>query len=474
MSASTLHARTALILCAAAIGFSALGCAEETTPAPARGSDKGASAADEDDEQEPTDKAPVSTKPRADAGGSKAPVAEGSDEPGDQAGAAEPGDKTPGSASLWCNALAVFQDSCQSCHGAPLKAGAPMALLTYADATAAAPVSKGQTVAAAVKARVHDVKKPMPPGAPLDAKALAAIDAWVADGAKPGDDATCAGQIAEKPPVEEAAWPPPGCDESFKITAGKGSKVTVQNGTETHPQVILDAPWGDKDVQAVGFRPITDNSAVLHHWILNSNVGAGAFINGWAPGKDESKRKPYPDDVGVFLPKGKSALRLDMHYNNLTGTKPELDDSGVEVCVTHTPRKFAATTFSGFAAIPRIPAGQEIDIVGTCNVAVKQPTYLISESPHAHQLATHMKLVVKRGSEEIVLHDAPFAFDGQVATQLPEPFELKNGDVVTTTCHYKNDTNKVVGFGEDTGNEMCFNFVVYYPMGSLSCSRAAR
>ncbi|MEY4509033.1 MAG: hypothetical protein RLZZ450_1155 [Pseudomonadota bacterium] len=73
-----------------------------------------------------------------------------------------------------------------------------------------------------------------------------------------------------------------------------------------------------------------------------------------------------------------------------------------------------------------------------------------------------------------MLHDGPFAFDGQVATQLPEPFELKNGDVVTTTCHYKNDTNKVVGFGENTGNEMCFNFVVYYPMGSLSCSRAAR
>jgi hypothetical protein len=160
-----------------------------------------------------------------------------------------------------------------------------------------------------------------------------------------------------------------------------------------------------------------------------------------------------------------------MHYNNLQGTAPELDDSGVEVCVTRSPRKYAATTFGGFAAIPRIPAGQEIDIVGTCRVAVKEPTFLISESPHAHKLATHMKLVHQRGSETTVLHDAPFAFDGQVARQLDAPFELKNGDVVTTTCHYKNDTNKAVSFGEDTGNEMCFNFVVYYPMGALSCAR---
>ena len=455
--------RAALSLCGATLSLSVVACGSD--PADPTGNtdsnSKGASNDDAEDEDDTSAETPV--KPtKVDAGKPK-PVA--------TADAGTGGEKAPpatgaGTKSLWCDALAVFADKCQSCHGAPLAAGAPMALLTYADATAQAKVAKG-SVSDVVKARVHDTKKPMPPGKPLDAASLAAIDAWVADGAKPGADPTCAGQIAEKPPATEAAWPPEGCDAMYKVLAGNGKDVSVAPGTETHPQFTSDAPWGNDKVQGIGFRPVTDNKAVLHHWILN---GGGAFISGWAPGQDDTERKPMPKDVGVFLPTGKGSLRMDMHYNNLQGTKAELDQSGVEICVTHQLRKFTSTTFSGFAALPSIPPGKEVDIVGTCNVAVTQPVFLLSESPHAHELATHMKLVVKRGGMETILHDAPFAFDGQTSTPLPAPFELKAGDQVITTCHYKNDTNRQVGFGEDTGNEMCFNFATYYPMGALSCS----
>jgi hypothetical protein len=430
-------------------------------------SSKGASSDDEGDDEDDTS-SPTPVKPtKADAGkGATKPTAVA--DAGAKGGTDDkaPTATTGGNKSLWCGALEVFADKCQSCHGTSLAAGAPMALVTYADTTAAAKVTKGKKVSEVVGTRVHDVKSPMPPGKPLDAAALAAIDAWIADGAKPGDDATCAGQIAEKPPAAEQPWPPEGCDATYKILAGNGKPVSVAAGVESHPQFTLDAPWGDDKVQALGFRPITDNKAVLHHWILN---GGGAFINGWAPGQDDSEEGPMLPDVGVFLPSGKGSLRMDMHYNNLQGAKAELDQSGLEICVTHKLRKFTATTFSGFAALPNIPAGKEVDIVGTCNVSVTQPVFLLSESPHAHKLATHMKLVVKSGATETVLHDGPFAFDGQIATPLKAPFELKAGDQVITTCHFKNDTNRTVGFGENTGNEMCFNFATYYPMGALSC-----
>lgn len=49
---------------------------------------------------------------------------------------------------------------------------------------------------------------------------------------------------------------------------------------------------------------------------------------------------------------------------------------------------------------------------------------------------------------------------------------LQTGDRVTTTCTYQNNTSKTVTFGENTGNEMCFNLVVYYPMGGMSCTGA--
>jgi hypothetical protein len=50
--------------------------------------------------------------------------------------------------------------------------------------------------------------------------------------------------------------------------------------------------------------------------------------------------------------------------------------------------------------------------------------------------------------------------------------QLETGDQVITTCTYDNDTDKAVRFGEDTSDEMCFNFASYYPMGALKCGFA--
>ena len=72
-------------------------------------------------------------------------------------------------------------------------------------------------------------------------------------------------------------------------------------------------PTGHDTVHAIGFRPITDNKKVLHHWILYEQTG-GAFITGWAPGAEDAA--PLPNDVGMYIAKGKQSLRLDMHYYN--------------------------------------------------------------------------------------------------------------------------------------------------------------
>jgi hypothetical protein len=44
---------------------------------------------------------------------------------------------------------------------------------------------------------------------------------------------------------------------------------------------------------------------------------------------------------------------------------------------------------------------------------------------------------------------------------LDKPLVLGAGDNVITTCTYNNDTNNAVTFGENTGDEMCFNFALY-------------
>lgn len=478
----SLSGSAALAACAAALSLSA--CGSDSTP-DVNGSGSNSTNADDGDDSTPAAK--PSTKADAgktattkhDAGaststpGTKDTTSSGGSSSGDGGTASSGGNKSPTTGgSLFCSAMAVIQDKCNSCHGSTPAAGAPMSLATYADLTAAAPVTKGKKVYEVVSTRTHATSKPMPPNGALSASDLAPLDAWIAAGAPEGDDPTCGGTPVTQV-SGDAPWPPPGCDKSYKVLAGNGSPVMVPAGQETHPQYVSDAPWGDEKVQAIMFRPISDNLKVLHHWILNSQGGTAAFISGWAPGQDATLRKELPPDVGVYLPSGKQVLRMDMHYNNLQGTKTEADQSGVEICVTHALRKNAATTFMNFMGLPFIAPGEETDIVGTCNVQVTEPVFLMSESPHAHKLATHMKLEHIRDGKSTILHDAPFAFDAQIAIPLKAPFELKTGDQVITTCHYKNDTNNLVTFGENTGNEMCFNFATYYPMGALSCNGQA-
>jgi mono/diheme cytochrome c family protein len=366
----------------------------------------------------------------------------------------------------WCAARAVIQDACIACHAKEPVAGAPMSLASFADLQAESPLTKGKKVYQVVEDRIHDPARPMPPSRVLSASELAAIDDWVAAGAK--DDVSCDKAGTDDTPA--APWPPPGCDQVYEIRAGdKGQKATIVAGSETHPQFYIDAPWGDEKVQAVAFRPITDNKKVLHHWIIYESEGAGAFITGWAPGQDDTKLRELPSNIGIYLPTGPKSLRLDMHYFNLQGTQDEQDASGVQVCVTHTPRPVTATTFQNFSALPLVRPGADIDITGRCQVHLTEPVFLMSESPHAHQYATWHKLTVQRGEQTFTLHDKAFRFEEQTATALDPFFELKEGDIVTTTCHYKNDSNKLITFSESTTGEMCFNFAVYFPMGALSC-----
>jgi len=229
-------------------------------------------------------------------------------------------------------------------------------------------------------------------------------------------------------------------------------------------------------VQAIAFRPITDNAKVLHHWILYAN--GGGFLTGWAPGDDE--RTPFPADVGMEMPTGAGSLRLDMHYFNTNSPTAAADKSGVEVCVVkgaHLRKNSAAVTMSltsigGLGGLAPANTANH-DAVGTCVVNATQPVHLMAAAPHAHKYAVHMKFTVKRkDGTEVVMHDAPFQFGEQGTYALDPEVIVNTGDVITTTCTYTNNTNKNITFGESTTNEMCFNFAPYWPKGAFSCGGA--
>jgi hypothetical protein len=379
-------------------------------------------------------------------------------------------------AATWCSVKGTFESRCTACHDGKQTAGAPMALKTYADLHAPAVSDKSKKVYQLVAKRIHDTAKPMPPQQKLSGDELHGLDAWIAAGAPEGADPSCSDEAAsDTAAVSDATAPawPSNCDGIYKILShGDGGDATpymVAAGQEIHPKLAVAAPWGDGPAQAIAWRAITDNAKVLHHWILYGSQRE--FLIGWAPGKDMSI--PLPADVGMNMPGG--MLTLDLHYNNLTGSADEGDNSGVEVCIVKgdNARPKTATVYQGFSTfqinIP--PHAVNFDVSTTCSVTTTEPVTLISASPHAHTTATHMKFTLERASgETIVMHDAPFSFFEQGVYALDMPLTLGTGDKITTTCTYTNDTDKAITFGENTGNEMCFNFAVYYPMKALSCS----
>lgn len=394
-------------------------------------------------------------------------------------GSALPLDPNAASAadSEWCRALDVLRRNCQGCHAAEPQFGAPMPLVAFDDLSAPSVLDGAQTVSERVAARIHDAQRPMPPGG-MAAADVAAIDAWLAAGGSAGPDPTCPG-LAPAPELAgpgDFAWPAD-CEEFFTLTTSDrqnpGAKYEVAPGTEEHPQFIFDAPWGDDNVQLLAYRPVTDNPRVIHHWILYENSGGlfggglgGKFLAGWAPGSQGNRG--MPDDVGMYLPGGSQALRLDVHYYNLGSSAPELDASGIELCITRTPRANTATV-AGLTGDATARVGRS-DNATSCTVDLSgaDRVTLLSVSPHMHKLGVHAKLELTRDGQTTALHDAPFDFEDQRIYDL-DNIEVRDGDVLTTTCSYENDTGSTVRFGQDSDDEMCFNFVTYYPMGALQC-----
>jgi hypothetical protein len=270
-----------------------------------------------------------------------------------------------------------------------------------------------------------------------------------------------------------ATWEPGQCDAVYELRAhspaGPSTPFPIPVGGEFHPQVPIDPPWGNEKVQIVGWKPLTDNKKVLHHWILYNGM---ANLVGWAPGSSGAN---YPADVGIDMPSEPGSLRLDMHYYNLTGTQEEFDQSGVSLCVVkgaHLRPKVAAI-HGGFAVfsplmVPANTRGYALN--GSCTVRASSPVTLVSLSPHAHTRARHMKAVlIKKDGSERVLHDADFSFYEQVAYPFEPAVILEDGDVMKTTCTYDNDSARNIGWGEDTDDEMCFHWGFYYPKGGFTC-----
>lgn len=391
-----------------------------------------------------------------------------------------------GASALPCEVASILSEHCSLCHGATPQFTAPMSLVTWEHLTTGTPSNLAVPVQQTVLARVKDELQPMPPvpNPRLSAEEIGVLEAWVAAGAPKGTGASCdpatmamAGSGGVSATAGTGATTDAGAvdptEECYEFHAHSGDKVTeytVPTTPDLYHCFYFAPPWGNTQVQAIRTENITDNSMVLHHWILYSSAGAvtdgshsdcptgshagGQYLVGWAPGAPPME---MPADVGLAMPG--AGYNLEIHYNATTAG--QTDGSGVRLCVTRTPRANTAAVH---------PLGQEPFTVtgagsttGTCKPRGPFPITVMSSGPHMHLKGTRMTTVVKRANGTVeTLIDQPFNFQNQIAYDTP--MVLYEGDTLETTCMF----NGSASFGTGTNQEMCYNFVTAYPAGALA------
>jgi hypothetical protein len=393
----------------------------------------------------------------------------------------------PTNHGLPCAVADALTAACGGCHGEVPSFGAPIPLVTYADLMVPSVGDPTRKVHEVVAERLVTDVKPMPPTGDITDEQRAVILDWIAAGAPEDATADCGDTPEPEPdPVGPQALP---CEPTFEVRAhAPGSEapfaVPAVGAEDLYQCFAFQAPFTEP-TQAIAWAPIIDDERVVHHWILyrtqqpQEDGGvfpcdvslqlSADFVAGWAPG---GENVIMPPTVGLELGKPGDWYILQLHYHNAAGYEDSADASGVAFCTPPTPEPNTAGVLTLGTVNLAIPPGAvnhtEVGNCGGLQTLFWPELHIIGSSPHMHELGRAMKTVVHRGGA--VAHtviDKPFNFESQLMYFNDTEIVVGPGDRLETTCTFDNPGSTQVGFGEGTGDEMCFNFVLAYPIDQL-------
>ena len=377
----------------------------------------------------------------------------------------------------------ILNKNCVSCH----RAGdvGPFALTSYADAKPWA-----SAMASYTRNRLMPPWKATPGhGEFLDSrwlsdKELNALAAWAKSGAPEGNK-------KDLPPAPKLT-PAGSWALGTPDTALKAEKpfALEADGKDVYRNFALPMDFAeDRYVAAIDFKP--QNPAVVHHIIVyidndGSTVarkegkdgqpgwdvsGGGSGIQnddwaeGWAPGMNPRRQ---PDGVAIKVPKG-ARLVMQVHYHK--SGKPETDNSAVGIYWAKGPItsvRSVAPLGTPFFALKPGKDGQEVKAQMTLPTGIVLREIL----PHMHMLGKTMKVwaTLPGGEEKKLVYIQNWDFNWQMAYRYAEPIHLPRGTKLELIATYDNTTRnprqpssppKLVQFGEQTTDEMCFAFLAY-------------
>ncbi|KAB5543847.1 hypothetical protein PHYPO_G00084360 [Pangasianodon hypophthalmus] len=195
----------------------------------------------------------------------------------------------------------------------------------------------------------------------------------------------------------------------------------------------------------------------------------------------------YPSDAGLPLGgEGSSRfLRLEVHYHNPLLISGRRDSSGIRLWFTPSLRRFDAgimelgLVYTPVMAIP--PHQHSFQLTGYCTAECTHTAlppggiHIFASQLHTHLAGRSVRTVLVRGGREVevVQEDKHFSTHYQIIRILRKMVTVLPGDVLLTKCTYNTEDRvkaTVGGFG--IMEEMCVNYVHYYPRTQLELCKS--
>ncbi len=173
----------------------------------------------------------------------------------------------------------------------------------------------------------------------------------------------------------------------------------------------------------------------------------------------------FPTDVGVKIP-ANTQIHLNLHLFNASDDPISGESAILVKSQTTAPPILAEMVFAGAFGINLPPPMNGLppmpqNVSGGCTVETGYNLFAVW--PHMHQLATHQKVELTRGTTTTLLHDLDFHFDEQAYYLKTPVVQVMPNDRIRVTCTYLNTTGVRVTWGDSSNQEMCFSGFYRYP-----------